>query len=117
MKLYRTVLIFTFLLCSITGVSQIKLPALFSDNMILQQETEVPVWGWGDRNSEYKIQTSWNQESYSVKTDKAGKWRLKVSTPKAGGPFSITVKNNDQNKTIQNVMIGEVWICSGQSNM
>ncbi|MCM8568480.1 sialate O-acetylesterase [Gramella jeungdoensis] len=117
MKLYRIVLIFTFLLCSITGFSQIKFPALFSDNMILQQQTEVPVWGWGDKNAEYEVQTSWIQESYSVKTNNSGKWQVKVSTPKAGGPFSITVKNNDQSKTINNVMIGEVWLCSGQSNM
>lgn len=117
MKLYRTFLNFAFLLCSITAISQIKLPALFSDNMILQQETEVPVWGWGAENSNYKIETSWNQKSYPVKTDRSGRWQLEVSTPKAGGPFSITVSNEDKKKIIENVMIGEVWLCSGQSNM
>ncbi|MDT0677596.1 sialate O-acetylesterase [Autumnicola musiva] len=108
-----------FLICSfcIQANAQIELPALFSDNMILQQQTEVPVWGWGDKNSEYNITTSWSQETYSVKTDESGRWSTKVSTPEAGGPYTLKVSKGSQNKIIQNVLIGEVWLCSGQSNM
>ena len=106
-----------FLILSISANAQLKLPALFSDNMILQQQAEVPVWGWGDKNSEYKITTSWNGKTYSTKTDRDGKWQTKISTPEAGGPYSLKVSKEGQSKIIENVMIGEVWLCSGQSNM
>ncbi|MDN3594837.1 sialate O-acetylesterase [Zunongwangia endophytica] len=117
MNLFRYILLSTFILLSIQANAQLKLPALFSDNMILQQETEVPIWGWGKNSSEYEVQTSWSDKSYSVKSDKQGKWKLKITTPKAGGPYTINVSNGNDSKTLQNVMIGEVWLCSGQSNM
>lgn len=97
--------------------AQIKLPALFTDNMMLQQNMEAPIWGWGTKNETLLISTSWDSKTYDVKADKFGKWQTKLATPKAGGTYNISIKQGSETKTISNVLIGEVWLCSGQSNM
>ena len=111
--------IITFLM--ILGISQInaaiKLPALFSDNMMLQQQSNAPIWGWADKNQNIKIQTSWDAKTYEVKADKTGKWKIALKTPAAGGPYEITVSDGAETKSVKNILIGEVWLCSGQSNM
>jgi sialate O-acetylesterase len=96
--------------------AQVKLPGIFSDNMVLQQQTQAAIWGKKTLNSTIKVTTSWNNRSYSVVADKDGYWKVTVSTPVAGGPFNITISDG-QPVTLRNVMIGEVWVCSGQSNM
>jgi len=96
--------------------ANIELPVLFSDNMILQQKTDAPIWGKASPNKKVKVQTSWDNKEYIVKANADGSWTLKMQTPSAGGPFSITVSDGKQLK-LNNVMIGEIWICSGQSNM
>lgn len=109
-----------FLVCALSILSlhaEIKLPALFSDNMLLQQNMETPIWGWAEKNETITISTSWDAKSYEVKTDKQGQWKTNIQTPKAGGPYMIMVSNGTEIKTINNVLIGEVWLCSGQSNM
>ena len=103
--------IFTFSL-----YAEVKLPAIFSDNMVLQQQTDVAVWGKATANSNVTVKTSWNGKSWSVRSDKDGNWKIKVSTPAAGGPYSVTISDGKA-LTLKNVMIGEVWVCSGQSNM
>ncbi len=108
------------LLCflgSIQGQAKIKLAALFSDNMILQQQQLVPVWGWADKNENINVTTSWDAKTYQVKVDANGKWKLAVQTPSAGGPYTIEVSQSTEKIVINNVLIGEVWLCSGQSNM
>ena len=111
--------IITFLM--ILGISQInaaiKLPALFSDNMMLQQQSNAPIWGWAEKNQTIKIQTSWDAKTYEVKADKSGKWKIALKTPAAGGPYEITVSDGAETKSVKNILIGEVWLCSGQSNM
>jgi len=84
--------------------------------MVLQQQTDAAVWGTAAANSTVRVITSWNKKSYSVRADNAGKWKVKVVTPVAGGPYSITISDGKA-VTLKNVMIGEVWVCSGQSNM
>ena len=96
--------------------AEVKLPAIFGDNMVLQQQTDAAIWGNASANKTVKITTSWNKKSYSTKADSEGKWKIKVQTPSAGGPFSITVSDG-KILTLNNVLIGEVWVCSGQSNM
>jgi len=96
--------------------AEIKLPAVFCDNMVLQQQTEVAIWGKANKNSSVKVSTSWNSKSYSSKASADGSWKLKVATPNAGGPYEITISDGKALK-LKNVLIGEVWICSGQSNM
>jgi sialate O-acetylesterase len=96
--------------------AEIKLPAIFGDNMVLQQQTNVAIWGKAAASSNVSVKTSWNGKSYSARADKDGNWKLKVSTPAAGGPYTVTVSDGKV-LTLKNVLIGEVWVCSGQSNM
>ena len=96
--------------------AQVILPAIFSDNMVLQQQTDVAIWGTASNNSTVKVTTSWNKKSYSTKAGSDGRWKLKVSTPSAGGPYEVTISEGNTIK-FKNVLIGEVWVCSGQSNM
>ena len=101
---------------SVQSYSQIKLPSIFSDNMVLQQNSEATVWGWGDPGSEIKISGSWSKDTVKAKISNQSAWKVKLKTPAAGGPFTISIKGNEE-VVLKNVMIGEVWICSGQSNM
>jgi sialate O-acetylesterase len=110
-----TVLIF-FVISSGFIYGKVKLPSIFGDNMVLQQQTEVAIWGTALKNSTIRIKTGWNGRNYSVKAGNDGKWRIKVSTPSAGGPYDVTI-SEDTIIRLKNVMIGEVWVCSGQSNM
>jgi sialate O-acetylesterase len=97
--------------------AKIKLPALFSDNMMLQQKSNTPMWGWAEKNGNLTIKTSWNSKTYKVKADNSGKWKVELQTPVAGGPFTIEVAEGTEKVIVKNVLIGEVWLCSGQSNM
>jgi sialate O-acetylesterase len=110
-----TILI-VFVITSATLYGEVKLPAIFGDNMVLQQQTEAAIWGTSAKNASVKVVTSWNNKSYSTRAGSDGKWKLKVTTPAAGGPYEVSVSDGTTLK-LRNVMIGEVWICSGQSNM
>ncbi len=107
-------LFFSFFIISVSlHAQETKLASLFSDNMILQRNIEGPIWGWAEPGSQIKIQCSWDNDIHYGHTDIEGKWMVEVTTPDAGGPYSIKINE----KTIKNVLIGEVWIASGQSNM
>ena len=111
-------MILAFLLVGETALqAKVTLPSVISDNMVLQQRTEAAIWGVADCGREVTVSTGWDNASYSTKADaKTGKWLLRVKTPVAGGPYSITVSDGEA-VTLNNVLIGEVWFCSGQSNM
>ncbi|MDA3879141.1 MAG: hypothetical protein PF436_02015 [Prolixibacteraceae bacterium] len=100
----------------LTTNAAVKLPAIFTDNMVLQQKSSPAIWGWTEDQVTVKVTTSWNNKSYETKSDKNGNWKLEVSTPEAGGPFTIAISDGEI-VTLNNVMLGEVWLCSGQSNM
>jgi sialate O-acetylesterase len=93
--------------------AEVKLPGLFADNMVLQQGTTLPVWGWADEGE--AITVSFRGHSSST-TAKNGKWQVKLPRQRAGGPDTLTISGNNKIE-LQNVLVGEVWICSGQSNM
>ncbi|MDR1372557.1 MAG: sialate O-acetylesterase [Dysgonamonadaceae bacterium] len=97
--------------------AEIRIAKIFTDNMVLQQQTEVPVWGKTEANKGIKLITSWDNQPYHADADSEGKWTVRIKTPKAGGPYSITVSGKKDKIIIKNILIGEVWICSGQSNM
>ena len=101
-----------------TGVlkAEVRLPAIFGDHMVLQQQTDAVIWGKASPGKAVKVQTSWNKKTYSTQAGSTGNWKLKVKTPAAGGPFNITISDG-QTLTLKDVLIGEVWVCSGQSNM
>jgi len=117
MKRHISILSFLCLLfLSINLKAEVKLPVIFGDHMVLQQQTDAAIWGTATARSKVEVITSWNNQSYSTKADSDGKWKLKVKTPAAGGPFSITISDGETLQ-LNNVLIGEVWVCSGQSNM
>jgi sialate O-acetylesterase len=96
------------------AVAAVKLHGLFTDNMVLQQGAKVPVWGTADANE--KVTVSIHDQTVSVTAGKDGKWQLTLKKLKAGGPFDMTVAASNTIK-LTNVLVGEVWVCSGQSNM
>jgi len=96
--------------------AEIKLPAIFGNNMVLQQQTDAAIWGTSSVNKSVEVTTSWNSKSYTTQSDARGNWKLKVATPAAGGPYSITISDGNP-LILENILIGEVWILSGQSNM
>ncbi len=109
----------SFYACSIQdpeAATHFKLPALVGNNMVLQQNTKVSIWGWARSKQKIKIQTTWDNKHYSVRADKEGNWNIPVETVQAGGPYEIIIKA-DSIIMLTNIMLGEVWVCSGQSNM
>lgn len=106
----------SLMLTSVTHITAVEIPSIFSDNMVLQQNSEVAFWGKARPGENITIRPSWNGKSYSVRASTDGKWKTRIPTPRAGGPFAVTIKG-DNTITLNNVLIGEVWICSGQSNM
>lgn len=116
MKLLRIVLFSFLLFTSFSIQAQLKLASLFTSNMVLQQQSNVPIWGWTHPGKSVTVRTSWNKQRYTTRADETGKWTLKVSTPSAGGPYNISVSDGSVQQ-LDNVLIGEVWFCSGQSNM
>ena len=109
-------LVLILLAFSLFARAEVKLPAIFGDNMVMQQQTDAAIWGTATKNSTVRITTSWNKKSYSARAGADGKWKVKVTTPAAGGPYTVTISEG-KTSVLTNVMIGEVWVCSGQSNM
>ena len=98
-------------------VQTLQLAGVFGDNMVLQRETDAAIWGKATADTEISVTPSWNNRTARVTADSQGHWRTSLATPAAGGPYSIRVQSGDQTLTLSNVLVGEVWICSGQSNM
>ncbi|HEU4607000.1 MAG TPA: sialate O-acetylesterase [Chitinophagaceae bacterium] len=97
--------------------SSLRLPAVFGDGMVMQQKTRVSIWGWAPPGQQIKIECSWNHASYRTKSDQHGAWKTKIASPAAGGPFDIKISNGEEQVHIRQIFFGEVWVCSGQSNM
>tara|TARA_B100000767_G_scaffold274575_1_gene308038 strand:- start:3508 stop:4947 length:1440 start_codon:yes stop_codon:yes gene_type:complete len=96
---------------------QIKVSPLFSDDMILQRSSMVAVWGSSKANEKVSVFSSWNNKEVTTQSDDNGNWMVDVSTPGAGGPYEIKISSKKNVLKLSNVLIGEVWIASGQSNM
>lgn len=111
---YSLLLLISFV--TLNSFSQVRLPAIFSDNMVLQRESDVSVWGWSSPGEKIFVTNSWNNNVDSVQATSFAQWNIKIKTPVAGGPYTLTIKASNT-ITFKNVMIGEVWVCSGQSNM
>ena len=112
--------VLTTTICLIMGLSthaRISLPAIFSDHMVLQQNTSVLLWGWAKPNEVIELTASWNPEkTHKFKVENQGTWEIELETPAAGGPYSLTLKGQNTIQ-IEDILIGEVWLGSGQSNM
>lgn len=113
----RSILLITQLLCISPFIqAKILLPSVFSNNMVLQQKTNASIWGKADAGKAVKVTVSWNKINYGAIADVNGNWKIKVATPGYGGPYTITISDGEL-LVLTNVLIGDVWICSGQSNM
>jgi sialate O-acetylesterase len=95
--------------------ADVRLPAIVGDHMVLQQKTGAPLWGWADPGEAVAVTGSWGKKASTTADDK-GKWKLCLPTPSHGGPYTLTITGKNA-ITLKNVMIGEVWLCAGQSNM
>ena len=99
------------------AVAKVKLPHVLASNMVLQQDSNVKLWGKGQPNAKLTVKTSWDNKAYKTTVATDSTWLITIKTPKADNkPYKITI--NDGEKTeLNNVLMGEVWFCSGQSNM
>ena len=111
-----TSFIFVLLILAQGTKANISLPEVFSDNMVLQQKSEVPLWGWAKTGETVTIKADWMDKEITVSTGSQGTWKVVLKTPEAGGPYNIRIKGYNE-LILKNVLIGEVWLCSGQSNM
>ncbi len=112
----RLIALALIMLCVSAGAA-IKLPALVGNNMVLQQNTTITIWGWADAGETVGIKASWSADAVTTTTGSTGEWKATLKTPAAGGPFTMVITGRDYAITLVNIMIGEVWVCSGQSNM
>lgn len=104
-----------FIFVPLCGWSQIELPAIFSDHLVLQRELPIPVWGTATADAFVEVRI--NQNKRSIKADYFGNWKVSLPPMKAGGPFELVIQSEDEIVRIIDIYIGEVWLCSGQSNM
>lgn len=114
MKHSRVCWLLALALTHLTARAELQLPALFSDNAVLQQGVTVPVWGWADDGEVVTVKFRGQKVSTSAQL---GKWSLNLKKLKAGGPDTLTIATKSQTLQFTNVLVGEVWVCSGQSNM
>ncbi|MEO6637554.1 MAG: sialate O-acetylesterase [Ginsengibacter sp.] len=114
--LYYSAIFFFFTNLVSSTHAEVRLPAIIGNHMVLQQNSEIKLWGWCDPSEKIKVTSSWNNGTDSTIGIADGKWMLTMKTPTAGGPYTVTI--NGQNKIVlEDVLIGENWVCSGQSNM
>lgn len=110
----KKVFLFILLIFSIISNANVRMPLIFSDGMVLQRDKQIPIWGFADVNESVEIH--FNKQIKKTTADKSGKWTVNLAAEKAGGPFELIIIGKNK-ITIKNVLVGEVWICSGQSNM
>ena len=99
------------LLFTLTSGAVIRMPQLFQSGMVMQRGKTIPVWGWADRGE--LVTLTFNKKQYTTIADDNGQWRIDLPKMKAGGPYAMTINET----TIDNILIGDVWLCSGQSNI
>ena len=111
---YTIIISILFSFSSILLKAEVRLPSIIGSHMVLHQNSDVRLWGWCSPAEKITIKTTWDTVSYRLTGESSAKWSLKIKTPSAGGPFKIIINGTT---VIEDVMIGEVWLCSGQSNM
>ncbi len=109
-----TIICLALVLSTLNIFSAIRLPSVLGSHMVLQQKSDVKLWGWCGPSEKVIIKTSWDTITYKTTGGSSAKWVQKIKTPSAGGPYSITI---NETTILEDVMIGEIWLCSGQSNM
>lgn len=112
----KSIVLLLFLFFFQNGFTAIRLPNTICSNMVLQQNNHATLWGWASPAEKIFVTTSWNNKTDSVAADGNAQWKIKIPTGAAGGPYTISLKGQNT-ITLKNILFGEVWICSGQSNM
>jgi sialate O-acetylesterase len=108
----------TLFFCALAAspvLAELRLARIFSDHIVLQRQKPIPVWGWANANENVSVALA--GQTKSVSADASGKWTVEFAPIEAGGPFELKVSAGSGNLTIKDVLVGEVWLCSGQSNM
>ena len=100
-----------------TSFAKIKLPSIIASNMVLQRNTSVKIWGWATPGEKINIKASWISEIVKITASENGRWEIAIKTTLSKEPQSIQLKSNQSHITLDNILFGEVWVCSGQSNM
>src|ERR1700741_1701000 len=113
MRIFCIAFILSFLF--LQSHAQLSTARIFGDHMVLQRNQDIPVWGWSNKGS--KVSASLNGQKISAKADDQGNWKVVFKPMEAGGPYMMTVTSGKSKITYSDIMIGEVWVCSGQSNM
>ncbi len=113
-KTFYKLLLLGIICCTLNSNAEVRLPKFIGNNMVLQRDIAIPIWGWGLVGE--KIEVDFNGKNYKTITNTAGKWKLNLKKTKAGGPYTVTIKGSNT-ITLNNILIGDVWLCSGQSNM
>lgn len=113
----KLLLLLSFCAAATIATAKVELPTVLGSGMVLQQKSDASLWGKAKPNSTVTVTTSWDKAKKAVKADAQGAWLAKVATPAFGGPYSISISDGDPALVLDNVLIGEVWVCSGQSNM
>jgi sialate O-acetylesterase len=114
----KSTLLMIAVICSISLFAKVSLPAIWSNHMVLQQNTKVKIWGWSDPAEKISIKVGWDTTTYTVKATGMAKWETTIASPQnAGGTFTVTVSGSSNTIVIEDVLIGQVWLASGQSNM
>lgn len=111
--LFLSLFLFIFLLAK----AELKVASVLGDNMVLQRNTEIKIWGKTDPNQKVTVKTDWNKIKVNASSNEKGEWLVKVKTTEAGGPYSISIASGKDKVLLKNILLGEVWLCSGQSNM
>lgn len=109
----KLIICFSSLLMSLNAT--VRLPHLFSDHMVIQRERHAKVWGWADKNE--TVVVTINNQTKKVKADKYGNWMLSLDKIPVGGPYSMQIEGKDSRISLKDIYVGDVWLCSGQSNM
>ena len=118
MKTLRFSLIVAALLVAANiNAQNLRLPHVFSNHAVLQRASTVSVWGWGEPGKSVFVSNTWNFKTEKATVAEDGTWRMSIPTGKAGGPYTISVHSGNETIVLEDIMLGEVWVCSGQSNM
>ena len=112
----KIISILALLFLFLSAKANVRLPKILASNMVLQQQSTTKLWGWSSPAEKIKITTSWDKKTIEVIATGNANWQVNIQTPEAGGPYTITFEGNNK-IVLENILVGEVWVCSGQSNM
>jgi len=112
----KSIFILSLLLSASIAMAAVRLPAIIGSHMVLQQQSTVKLWGWSGPAENITIKVGWDTTTYKVTASRGARWVAEIKTPAAGGPYTISIKGNNE-IVLEDVLIGEVWVCGGQSNM